>query len=216
MHYKTSGSSISLDLENIKFHEFQNSSTSNKYYKHQTVKSPQDASLFSDEYTWAVLDILRAAGPMGMTAQNVHAQIVKEKGRVSKSKIYGILKRVYQMDWVHRSYEEGDEPRHNSIKMEWSGIMLDDEYDDVVMDKEKRFISERLFPVFLEYLNKAVEDMGKDNSAKWLPEKDYCRICRYSHEAHEFFSSLLDIATSEFLESEEFSMLLKNLGFSEK
>ena len=189
----------------------------NGYYRHHTVKSAQDASLFSDEYTWAILDILRAAGPRGMTAQNVHKQIVKDKGRVSKSKIYGILKRMYQMDWVHRSYDEGEDARRNSIKMERAGIDVYEDYDRVVVSKEKPFIIEKLFPVYIEYINKAMDDMRADNKArKWLPEKDYCKACHTSHEAEEFFSSLLDIATAEFMSSQEFLVQLKELGLSEE
>jgi hypothetical protein len=188
-----------------------------KYYKHQTVRSAQDASLFSDEYTWAILDILRAAGPRGMTAQNVHKQIENDMGRTSKSKIYGILKRIYQMGWIHRAYEEDEQARRNSIKMDWAGIWVEEEYDHLVVNKEKRFMTERLFPVFLEYIGKAMDDIRQDKTAiKWLPEKDYCRTCRTSHEAHEFFSSLLDIATSEFLDSEQFLKFQKELGFAEQ
>ncbi len=188
----------------------------NKYYRHHTVKSAQDASVFSDEYTWTILDILRTAGPSGMSAQNVHKQMEAEMGRVSKSKVYGILKRMYQNEWIHRTYNEVDEARRNSIKMDWAGIMLEDEYDRVVVEKEKRFINERLFPVFLEYIKKTIEDISKDKtSKKWIPEKDYCKPCRKSHEASEFFSSLLDIATAEFMTSEAYLSLLKHLGFAE-
>ena len=66
----------------------------NKYYKHQTVKSAQDASLFSDEYTWTILDILRAAGPAGMSAQNVHKQIADDMGRVVSVEIESIMTAV--------------------------------------------------------------------------------------------------------------------------
>jgi hypothetical protein len=138
-------------------------------------------------------------------------------GKVSKSKIYGILKRIYQMGWVHRDYEEDEQARRNSIKMDWAGIWVEEEYDHLVVNKEKRFMTERLFPVFLEYIRKAMDDMREDKTAKkWLPEKDYCKTCRTSHEAHEFFTSLLDIATSEFLDSKEFLKFQKELGFSEQ
>jgi len=189
----------------------------NRYYKHQTVKSAQDASLFSDEYTWAILDILRAAGPGGLTAQNVHKQIESYMGKASKSKIYGILKRMYQMDWIHRAYDEDEQARRNSIKMNWAGIWVEENYDSLVVNKEKRFMTERLFPVFLEYLRKAMNDMRQDKSAmKWLPEKNYCKTCRTSHEAEEFFSSLLDIATAEFLDSKEYLKFQMELGFAEQ
>ena len=189
----------------------------NKYYKHQTVKSSQDASLFSDEYTWAILDILRGAGPRGISAQKVHQQIENKMGKVPKSKVYGILKRMYQMDWIHRAYDEEEQARRNSIKMDWAGIWVEDEYDRIVVNKEKRFMTQRLFPVFLEYIRKIMDDMSQDKRAqKWLPERDYCKTCRTSHEAQEFFSSLLDIATAEFLDSEEYLNFQKDLGFAEQ
>ena len=206
-----------MDSENLKFPEFQNIGTTNKYYKHQTVKSAQDASLFSDEYTWVILDILRAAGPRGMSAHNVHKQIENDMGIVSKSKIYGILKRLYQMEWVHRSYNESDQARRNSIKMDWAGISVEEEYDRVIVDKEKSFITIKLFPMFLEYIKHTMKDMHDDITArKWLPEKDYCKPCRKSHEAEEFFSSVLDIATAEFMSSKECLKLLKEFGLAEE
>lgn len=189
----------------------------NKYYKHQTVKSAQDASLFSDEYTWAILDILRGAGPRGVSAQKVHKQIENNMGKVPKSKVYGILKRMYQMDWIHRAYDENEQARRNSIKMNWAGIWVEEDYDKIVVSKERRFMTERLYPVFLEYIRKTMDDMRGDRIAKkWLPEKDYCKNCRSSHEAQEFFSSLLDIATAEFLDSEEYLNFQRELGFAEQ
>lgn len=205
-----------LFSENLKFQEFQNLSTANKYYKHQTVKSAQDASVFSDEYTWAILDILRAAGHKGMSAQNVHKQVENDLGRVSKSRVYGILKRLYQMDWVHRSYDEVDQARRNSIKMDWAGISVEEEYDRLVVDKEKRYMTERLFPIFYEYIKQAMKDFNVDGTAKkWLPSKGYCKPCRKSHEGEEFFTSLLDIATAEFMSSKECFQLMKDFDLAE-
>jgi hypothetical protein len=189
----------------------------NRYYKHQTVKSAQDASVFSDEYTWAILDLLRAVGPSGISADNVHKQIEEKMGRVSKSKVYGILKRLYQNDWIHRSYNEVDEARRNSIKMNWAGIWLDEDYDRIMVDKEESFISNNIFPVFGEYIRRAIADLRRDPKAKkWLPEKDYCKPCRKSHEAEEFISSLLDIATAEFISSKQCMDLLAEYDLAAK
>jgi hypothetical protein len=189
----------------------------NRYYKHQTVKSPQDASVFSDEYTWAVLDVLRIAGPSGISADNVHKKIEEQMGRVSKSKVYAILKRLYQNEWIHRTYNEDDEARRNSIKMNWAGILLEDEYDRLLVDKEKPFISKKIFPVFEEYIRSVISDLQNDPKAKkWLPEKGYCKPCRKSHEAEEFISSLLDIASAEFVGSKECMKLLGEFGLAAK
>jgi len=62
-----------------------------------------------------------------------------------------------------------------------------------------------------------MDDIRRDKSAQiWLPEKDYCKTCRTSHESQEFFSSLLDIATAEFLDSKEYLKFQMELGFAEQ
>jgi len=39
-------------------------------------------------------------------------------------------------------------------------------------DREKRFITEKLFPMFSEYVKQTMNDMREDITAKkWLPEK---------------------------------------------
>jgi len=181
------------------------------------VKSSQDASVFSDEYTWAILDLLRKVGPSGISADNVHKQIEEEMGRVSKSKVYGILKRLYQNEWIHRTYNEVDEARRNSIRMNWAGIWLDEDYDRFIVDKEKSFISDKIFPVFVEYIQQAISDLRHDPKAKkWLPAKDYCKPCKRSHEAEEFLSSLLDIATAEFIGPKQCTDLLREYDLAAK
>jgi len=84
-------------------------------------------------------------------------------------------------------------------------------------DREKRFITEKLFPMFSEYVKQTMNEMREDITAKkWLPEKNYCKPCRKSHKAEEFFSSLLDIATAEFMSSKEYLKLLKEFGLAEE
>ena len=154
-------------------------------------------------------------GPAGISADNVHQQIESEMGRVSKSKIYGILKRLYQNEWIHRTYNEDDEARRNSIKMNWAGILLEEEYDRLIVEKEKSFISQRIFPIFEEYIRQVISDLRDDSkSKKWLPQKDYCKPCKKSHEAEEFFSSLLDIAPAEFIGSNQCENLLREFNLA--
>ena len=61
----------------------------NIYYIHQSVKNPQEASIFSDPYTWTILDILRAAGNKGLSPIEVHQAVNKKlPNSISSAKIY--------------------------------------------------------------------------------------------------------------------------------
>jgi len=46
--------------------------------------------------------------------------------------------------------------------------------------------------------------------------KDYCRVCKdgKSHEALEFFNSILDEATAKFMDSKEFQEFMKESGYA--
>lgn len=49
----------------------------NTYYLHHSVVNPQEASIFSDEYTWTIFDILRRAGAKGLTSKEIHQSVEK-------------------------------------------------------------------------------------------------------------------------------------------
>ena len=201
-----------LDLENLKFHEFRNIDTANKYYAHQSVKNSQEASIFSDEYTWIILDDLRVAGSRGMSAEEVHKRVQRKMHTsVSKSKVYGILKRLYQMNWVHRYYNQEKGVQYSVIAIDWGGILVDDKYDHLLVDKQKNYMSKKLFPIFLDFIKNATDSLDEDSdSRKWLPARNnYCKVCSKSHEADEFFNSILDIATAEFMDSKEYLEFLE-------
>ena len=191
----------------------------NIYYTHQSVKNPQEASIFSDEYTWKILDILRAAGNNGLSPQEVHQALEKKlRTSVSPAKIYSLLKRLYEMGWVHRSYDRNDKTHHSIVNFQWGGIILDKEYEEIIAKKEKDYIAGRLTPIFLEYIKTTIKDFRDDeNNKKWLPKEDtFCKICQFSHEADEFINSLLDEATSEFMESEEYKKFMIDHHYREK
>lgn len=196
----------------------------NIYYTHQSVKSYNDASLFSDEYTWTILDILRSVGPIGIKAADVAERVERKKygsrrkyGSVSRSKIYGILRRLWQMNWVHRYYNKESGAQHHAIAIDWGGFLVDPKYDRVIVKMEGDFIKNRLFPIFKEFIEKTINDLEADSTTKkWLPQKSYCEICSKSHEADEFFSSIIDIASAEFMESEECSEFRMDKGFAPK
>ena len=144
----------------------------NIYYIHQSVKNPQEASIFSDQYTWAILDVLRAAGNDGLSPLKVRQAVEKKlRNSVSSAKIYNLLKRLYEMNWVHRIYDKNDKTNHNIVNFEWGGIVLNKTYDQIIVNKEKEYITKRLFPIFKEYIEQTLNDMEKDeNTKKWLPQ----------------------------------------------
>lgn len=192
----------------------------NKYYTHFPVESPHEASILSDEYTWTILDILRKAGPKGYTAAEVHQKVEREFGTtVSRSKIYGLLKQLYQDGAVHRYYDQDAQAQRNAIGVVWGGSYIDEQFDNAIVDKEKSYIKRNLSQAFFSYIKKVMNDLNEDPAIKkWLPRagpKSLCPRCRESHEADEFFSSVLDIAVGEFLDSDEFTEFLKQNDFAE-
>jgi DNA-binding MarR family transcriptional regulator len=191
----------------------------NIYYIHQSVKNPQEASIFSDQYTWTILDVLRASGNDGLSPLKVHQAVEKKiRPSVSPSKIYNLLKRLYEMNWVNRSYNRNDKTNHNIVNVEWGGILLNETYDQILVNKEKEYITKRLTPIFKEYIEKTMSDLGKDeNTKRWLPQPNtFCKICQVSHEAEEFISSILDEATAKFMDSEEYRKFMIDHHFKEK
>ena len=191
----------------------------NIYYTHQSVKNPQEASIFSDLYTWTILDILRAAGNDGLSFEKVNQEVEKKlRTSASPAKIYGLLRGLYQMNWVHRSYDRKDKAIHNIVNVDWGGILLNKTYDEILVNKEKEYITQRLTPIFLEYIKKTMKDLEEDeNTKKWLPQQNtFCKICQLSHEAEEFMSSILDEATAEFMDSEEYKKFMIEHHFREK
>ncbi|MGH9980137.1 MAG: hypothetical protein ACRD6U_01135 [Nitrososphaeraceae archaeon] len=191
----------------------------NIYYTHQSIKNPQEASIFSDQYTWVIMDVLRAAGNDGLSSLKVRLAVEKKlRTPVSSAKIYNLLKRLYEMNWVHRSYDKNDKTNHNIVNFEWGGILLNPIYDQILVNKEKEYITKRLFPIFKEYIEKTISDLEKDeNTKKWLPKQNTsCKICQISHEAEEFISSLLDIPLLEFMDSNEYKKFMIEHYFREK
>ena len=191
----------------------------NLYYIHQSVKNPQEASIFSDQYTWTILDVLRAAGNDGLSPQKVHKEVEKKlRTSISSAKIYALLRRLYQMNWVHRIYNKDDKTHHSIANLEWGAIFLDKAYDEIIVKNEKEYITQRITPIFEEYLKRTMENLEKNkNTKKWLPQtKTFCKICQISHEAEEFINSLLDIAVAEFMISDEYKKFMIVHHFKDK
>ena len=190
----------------------------NMYYIHQSVKNPQEASIFSDRYTWTILDVLRAAGSNGLSPIQVRQAVEKKlPPSISSAKIYNILKRLYEMNWVHRIYNKDDKTHHSVANLEWGAVFLDKTYDEIIVKNEKEYITQRIIPIFKEYLKRTIENLEKNkNTKKWLPEQNTCKICQISHEAEEFINSLLDVAVAEFMVSDEYKQFMIDHHFKEK
>jgi len=191
----------------------------NKYYIHHSIKDYQEGSIFANVYTWTIFDILREAGSKGLTTPEIHIQIEDITGtQVSQSKIYDLLKRLYEGKWIHRYYDREVEKQRCSIALDWGGISVEEEFEEKIMEKERTYIRTHLFPVFLNLIRRTIKDFKEDQSTiKWLPQmKGYCKVCKNgkSHEALEFFNSLLDEATAEFMDSKEFHEYMKENGYA--
>jgi predicted transcriptional regulator len=73
-----------------------------------------------------------------MSAQSIHKQLERRTHTsVSRSKVYGLLKRLYQMNMIHRYYDNYDQAQHSVIAVEWGLIKLEKVYDNVLLNKEK-------------------------------------------------------------------------------
>jgi len=116
-----------------------------------------------------------------------------------------------------RYYDPKVGARRISIGFDWAAIGLNEGYDKKIIAKEREYMAKALFPKYLEFIKKTIDDLREDQSArKWLPDaRNYCGFCAEkegkgtNHEAFEFITSLLDISTAEFMDSDEFLGLLK-------
>ena len=200
----------------------------NRYFSSVSMTKHQEAAIFSDPYTWKVLDILREAGGKGLTAKEVQEKLESKMGvSVSASKLYGLLRRLYMEDWVHRYYDKDVEAQRMSSAFHWGTITTQDrrlvyeEFEDKVLEKEASYIKQKLFPMFSEYLEKVVNDFTEDPAMqKFMPQRgkaNFCIDCHTSHEAIEFFNCLLYIATDQFIDesSQIFDEFLKKNTFEE-
>lgn len=190
----------------------------NKYYSNYPVESAIEASILSDQYTWTVIDVLRKAGSTGLTAIEVHRRVQKKMNTsVSASKIYGLLKQLYEQGIVHRYYDREAEAQRHTLAMVWGGSVIEESFYDKVVEKEGSYIKKNLNPVFMDYVKKVMKDLAEDPvDNKWLPSgtsEGLCKRCRTSHEAEEFYSCVIDIALKEFINSDEFEKFMRENGF---
>ena len=190
----------------------------NAYFEHMAVSSAQEASILSNEYTWIILEALRSAGSKGLTPKEVHKIVeMEESTTVSASKIYSILKRLYELTWVHRHYDKEAQGQRNTLAIPWGEVELVEAFSEIVEDKMKRYIKKEFFPIILDFYKKAFNEFSADEkNKKWLPtvgKSGLCKKCHSNHEADEFFYSLIQEAIFEFNESDEFLDFQKKYSF---
>jgi hypothetical protein len=176
----------------------------NSYFKYFPVRSPQEASVLANEDVWKILEALIKCGPKGLTEKEIYKQIKK----TSDSKLYGLLKKLYDLEWVHRYYDRESEARRYVIKFVAGFDAIDDideTFYESVIEKEEKFIANRISPQLQEFIKRTMNDLRQDPETKqWLPQSGFCKECHINHEAVEFVSSLLYIAVEEFLDKDEF------------
>ena len=173
----------------------------NIYFRSQVVFSAREAKIFSKENTWTILHILQQAGSKGLTEKELHKKLEHELHiSISPSKTYDLLSRLCDVEWLHKYYDNDKKVEANRycIGIQRDEIDIDEDFDEIIVKLQGKYIQEILFPKFETLLEQSLDGLNNDNDNKvWLPkdgEKEYCKRCRISHEAEEFFSSILEIA----------------------
>lgn len=178
----------------------------NSYFKYFPVRSSQEASVLANEDAWKILEALIQCGSKGLTEKEIDKQT---KTKTSHSKLYGLLKKLYEMEWVHRYYDPESQARRYVIKL-LAGFDtindIDENFYESVIKKEEEFIGNVVLPPLQKFIERTMKDLDQDPETKrWLPQTSgFCKECHRNHEAIEFFSSLLYIAVEEFLDKDKF------------
>ena len=193
----------------------------NAYFTHMGVETSTEASILANEHTWTIIEILRGSGAKGLKAEEVQDAIEKEEGvKVSRSKIYALLRRLYEMEILHKHYDS-EKNAHVYTHARLAGqIEIDPEFFGTVDDKMSKYIERKLFPVFEEFVEKTIAELDSDEKTKhWLPDHgkhSFCVRCQINHESEEFVDSIISIASALFLESDRFTKLVKKKKFADE
>jgi len=198
-----------------------NKKETNSYFTHMGVESSQEASILSNELTWNIIEILRSSGAKGLTPPMVLEKIEDIQGvKVSRSKVYSLLKRLYEIQWVHRYYDN-EEQANRSVLADIAGqVNINEDFSKVIEDNLSSHIEKKLFPVYEEFLEKTMQ-MLNDNPKikKWLPDhgkSSYCKKCKINHEATEFVDCLFSISSLLFIDSDNFVEIMKKKKFADE
>lgn len=193
----------------------------NKYILSHPVFSPHDAKIFSKENTWKILDILQEAGSKGLTEKEIQEKLESDENiSISRGSTYNILDRLYEFEWIRRYYDTDVEARRYCFEIKRDIVDIDKDFDKIIVESQEKYIEKNLFPIFESLFKKALDDlMNNEDYKNWLPqdgEKAYCKRHRKSHEAEEFFGSILEIAISAYLDSKQFNQFLVKNMFAEE
>lgn len=194
---------------------------SNSYFTHMGIDSPAEASILANEYAWSIIEIVQLTGSRGITAEEVQSKIEEKEGiKISRSKTYALLRRLYEMQFLHKHYDT----YKNAQVYTQSGVVgqidLDPEFLVDVEDKMEIVITKKLFPAFQEYVEKTIEELDSDEATRhWLPytgKYSLCERCHINHEAEEFVDALISSASFLFLRSNGFVKFAKNKKFADE
>lgn len=193
----------------------------NAYFTHMAVKSSQQAAILSNRFTWTVLEVLRKSGSVGLTTKMILDEVEKEEGvPISRSKIYDILTRLHELEWVHRYWDTKEHAQRNTLNDIAGQIETNDEFSKIIYEKMKTYVEKNLFTCFQEYIEESINKIESDSKAKkWLPDHgklSFCKKCHVNHEALEFFESLIHEASTIFLDSEYFEKFLQKKKYQDE
>ena len=196
-------------------------SETNAYYTHMGVETSSEASILANEHTWTIIQILRRSGAKGLKAEEVQDAIEKEEGvKASRSKIYALLRRLYEMEVLHKHYGSDKKAHVYTLASIAGQIQIDPEFFNDVDHILNKYIESKLFPVFQEFFEKTISGLYSDEKTRhWLPDKgkhSFCLRCHTNHEAEEFVDSIISIASSLFMESDGFEKIMKKNKFAEE
>jgi hypothetical protein len=84
---------------------------------------------------------------------------------ISPSKVYALLKRYYDDGWT-QILDKYVQARSHVINLQWGDVAFDEDCEDTTLENEGDYIKKHLFPKFMEYLPKTLEDLNGDESGK--------------------------------------------------
>lgn len=194
----------------------------NSYFTHMGVASAAEAAVLSNEYIWTIIEVLRNAGGEGLTPMKVLEKVREKKGEsVSRSKVYALLRRLSEMEWVIKGEyidEINDRGRKHILNSLAGDILVDEKFEEVVRERMQKYVEKELFPAFLEFSKEVLIKFNDEpKTRKWIPDRrkaSYCTDCHGNHEAVEFFDCLISIASTLFQESDAFETMMKKERFA--
>ena len=191
---------------------------SKSYLTHVPVRSHHEADILSKENSWNILGCIRAAGALGIAADD----IVKELN-LPPTIVYTTLKELRRLEFISMlprgKNNKERKKRYLCERPTWGKYRVDPDFmNAVVYEGVTKSLGEKLSPM-IETFASLFEEFKEKNKLKSfapVPEPNrICPICSRNHEATEFVFAILLAAIDNFLnESEEFRKLLLEKGYA--